>query len=421
MLKAKDLVREVAHFIPYTGTAMGGPVVGMAAYVGLLVNAGFSVRVFSVARKPDGESIRLDARVEQVRETGVSWGGFRHGPALWRQAQTAPIDLVHSHGLWTDVNRLSADIARRRGLPHLLAPCGMLAPGALRRHWWKKVPARLWFQDRALREATCLHAKSNKEYEDIRRFGLRNPVAIIANPIALPSQKHSTSEAEFRRTLQIPETGKMLLFLGRLHPVKGLARLLQAWSVLHGTEHWSPPRLAGSPRECAGSETGSSIRDWRLVLAGPDEGGHRRELEALLVQLGCQKSVVFAGELDEAQKWGALKASDLFVMPSNFENFGNAIVEAMSCAVPVITTTGTPWKELRDAGAGWWVEPTAEKLTGALRAALAMPDEQRRAMGARAFQIAERFRPGRVAEDLIQVYQWLLSGGARPSCVKIDR
>jgi glycosyltransferase involved in cell wall biosynthesis len=153
------------------------------------------------------------------------------------------------------------------------------------------------------------------------------------------------------------------------------------------------------------------------VLAGPDEGGYRRKLESLAAQLGCQESVMFAGELNEKQKWGALATADLFVMPSDFENFGNAIVEAMSCAVPVITTTGTPWEELRTTGAGWRVAPEVETLTRALSEALAMSDDQRRAMGDRAFRLAERFRPGRIGEDLIQVYQWLLGTGPKPGCV----
>src|ERR1035441_1056980 len=210
----------------------------MAAYVGLLAEAGYPVTVFSVAKGADGESVRLDARVRHVKEPATRWVGFRRSSALWQQAQAAQIDLVHSHGLWTDVNRLAADIARRRSLPHLLAPCGMLAPGALRRHWWKKVPVRFWFQDRALREARCLHAKSHKEYEDIRRFGLRNPMAIIPNPIAGPPEpeiRGQRSEVGSQRSVvsgpwSVGPGSRTALFLGRLHPVKGLPRLLRAWA-----------------------------------------------------------------------------------------------------------------------------------------------------------------------------------------------
>ena len=457
---------HIAHFIPYTGTAMGGPVQGMAAYVGLLAGAGYPVTVYSASKRTDGESVGLDSRVRLVQGTAAGWGGFRRNSGLWRQAQQAEIDLVHSYGLWTDVNRLAGDIARRRGLPHLLAPCGMLAPGALRHHGWKKIPVRFWFQDRALREAQCLHAKSDKECEDIRRFGLRNPVAIIPNPVSAPPpggglQDYGLPDNGTLGREQRAEVGpvkwradftgqggqraegsgqwsgvpgrRTVLFLGRLHPVKGLPRLLQAWariqeSVARGQwaevgGQWAVGRgqkSVGSGQWAVGSgqwSRGPLSRNWQLVLAGPDEAGHRKEYEARAAELGCGDSVIFTGELDETRKWAALMAADLFVMPSDFENFGNAIVEALSCGVPVITTTGTPWKELPSAGAGWCVEPTVEALTAALREALALPEEKRQGMHRQAADFAKQFRPERAGADLIQVYQWLLGRGPKPGCV----
>jgi len=388
----------IAHFIPYTGTAMGGPVIGMAAYVSLLADSGYPVTVFSASNGTDGDSIHLDSRVRLVQERGSDWGGFRRSRALWRRAQRTEIALVHSHALWTDVNRLAGDIARRRSLPHVLAPCGMLAPGALRRHWWKKAPIRFWFQDRALREAHCLHAKSQQECEQIRQFGLRNPVAIIPNPIAPPP----AGGPVVRGPWSVVPNSRTVLFLGRLHPVKGVARLVEAWA-----------RIQTQKAEDLGQAAG----DWVLMLAGPDEAGMRPALEATLRARGCAESVIYTGQLDEGQKWAAYRAADLFVMPSDFENFGNAIVEAMCCGIPVITTTGTPWEALRAAGAGWWVPPTVSDLTRALGEALSLPEDQRQAMGRRALPIVERFRPERIAADLIHVYEWLFGREERPGCV----
>jgi glycosyltransferase involved in cell wall biosynthesis len=280
----------------------------------------------------------------------------------------------------------------------------MLMPGALRHHGWKKVPVRIWFQDRALRAAQCLHAKSDQEYRQIRAFGLRNPVAVIPNPIAPPPVGGSVVSAPWSKS----PNRRTVLFLGRLHPVKGLARLVQAWAEVQRFAvrgQWS---------------SGPTHETWQLILAGPDEGGHREEIESLVAECGCRDSVVFPGELDEKQKWGALAAADLFVMPSDFENFGNAIVEAMSCAVPVITTTGTPWEELRRAGAGWWVAPRVESLAKALREALAMSETQRQEMGKRAAGLAARFSPQQAGADLIQVYRWLMDEIPRPPCVRGD-
>jgi glycosyltransferase involved in cell wall biosynthesis len=366
----------------------------MAAYVRFLANRGCSVTVYSSVKKTDGDSVQLDPRVKLVQGSTPDLGPLRYSGALRRQAQVAPIDLVHSHGLWTDAHRLAGQITRTRRLPHLLAPCGMLAPGALRHHRWRKLAARVWFQERMLRDAQCLHAKSGKEYEDIRQFGLRNPVAIVANPIPAPPEANHISERDFRDVYHLGADAKILLFLGRMHPVKGLPRLIRAWS------------LAGDRR-----------RNWALVLAGPDEAGHRREIESLAAELHCQDQIVFTGQLDETRKWVALRAAELFVMPSDFENFGNSIVEAMACGIPVITTTGTPWKELPGAGAGWCVEPALESLAGALREALGLSDEQRHHMGRRAADLANKFRPEQTGADLLAVYQWLLGQDAKPNCV----
>jgi glycosyltransferase involved in cell wall biosynthesis len=388
---------EIAHFIPYLGTARGGPVIGLAGYVNFLADSSFALTVYSSLSSADGDPVKLDSKVKQVLEVEANWGSFRHSPALWRHALTARMDLVHSHGLWTDVHRLAGSLARGRGLPHLLAPCGMLALGALQRHWWKKVPVKLWFQQRMLREAKCLHAKSSKEYEDLRRLGLRNPIAIIGNPIARPTDSIKMSSEQFRQAHSITESKHILLFLGRLHPVKGLPRLLQAWSALHKFHS-----------------------TWTLVLAGPGEAAHRREYESFASTLCCRGSVVFTGELDATRKWTALSAADLFVMPSDFENFGNSIVEALLSGIPVITTTSTPWEMLPAEGAGWFVEPDVEAVTAALRNALGLPDDKRKNMGRRAAAFSRRFGVQQAGEDLIKVYEWLLGCGARPDCVRAD-
>ena len=94
----------------------------MAAYVSLLAEAGYPVTVFSVAKGADGESVRLDARVRHAKEPATRWVGFRRSSALWQQAQAARIDLVHSHGLWTDVNRLAMCRSRQCNIPHLRSP-----------------------------------------------------------------------------------------------------------------------------------------------------------------------------------------------------------------------------------------------------------------------------------------------------------
>lgn len=388
---------RIAHFIPYLGRGQGGPVFGMAACTSALVDAGYEVEIFSVCRESDGERIQLDPRVRVTVCQHSGWGSFRRCHDLWHSPLPAGFAVIHSHGLWTDVSRLAGELAHRHRLPHILAPCGMLAEKALQHRWWKKLPARIWFQAKVLKAVDCLHAKSEAEFRDMRRFGLRNPVAVIPNPILLPRQRDRMSAEEFRRIFGMPVEKNILLYLGRLHPVKGVSRLIQTWAMMrefHAT--------------------------WSLVLAGPDEQQFKHKLEMLILEQGCGDSVVFPGELDNFAKWGAFAAAQIFVMPSDFENFGNSIVEAMLAGLPVVTTTGTPWKRLPAENAGWWVDPTPEALSVALREAFEMPQGRRKEMGNQAARLAGQFHPQKVVADLVQVYEWMLGHGSSPACIRLD-
>lgn len=385
---------RIAQFIPYSGRPQGGPVISLASYVSGLCDVGCDVTLFSVAREIDGTQMNFDPRAEWVRESRSRGGSFRWSPDLWRRARAASFDLVHSYCLWTDVNRLAAAQARERRIPHVLAPCGHLQKFALKRSWWKKAPCRLLFQDRALREAACLHAKSEAEVEGIRAYGLTAPVAVIPNPIEEPPAVGGVSVEAFRAEHGISPGRKLALFLGRIHPVKGLDRIVNAWSGL-----------------------ASYHKDWLLVLAGPDEGGFRAQVEAWVRERGVESSVVFTGALNHEAKWAALSACEFLVIASDFENFCVSIGEALMASRPVVTTYTTPWKILPERGAGWWVETNPQALGAAMGEAMGLNDAARRAMGAKARVIAEPFRPRNVAASLMELYTWVLGKGSRPDCV----
>jgi glycosyltransferase involved in cell wall biosynthesis len=136
--------------------------------------------------------------------------------------------------------------------------------------------------------------------------------------------------------------------------------------------------------------------------------------------LRCRNSVVFTGPLHGPDKSNAFATADLFVMPSDFENFGTAIAEAMLAGLPVITTTGTPWRDLKREGAGWWISPDAESLRITLSEVLNLSDTELRARGERSRQLARPFQSDPVARRLLSVYRWLLGRRERPQCVRVD-
>ena len=143
-------------------------------------------------------------------------------------------------------------------------------------------------------------------------------------------------------------------------------------------------------------------------------------LENQMSSLDIQDSVFFTDSLDERWKWAAHMSANLFVMPSHFENFGMSIVEAMMVKKPVVTTTGTPWKQLPLQNAGWWVKPTPKSLARALRTGMRLPESKRRQMGENARMLAEPFHIDTTTNQLLAVYRWLCQKAPRPDTIRMD-
>lgn len=376
---------QVTHVIPYFSPEKGGPVLSLAGYAQGLKACGVEVTIVTARHCDDGETIQLDGvPVKIVRSPAL--GRFRWSPDFPKYLGMCAPTIIHSHGLWTFA---SWSAQMRSDLPHIVAPCGMLQPEALKHSRWKKQICRLLFQDRVLRKAACLHAKSQAEAEQIRALGFTQPIAVVPNPVGPPSQ--TLSPEEFRKQYQIPDK-PCVTFIGRIHPVKGLERLIRAW---------------------ASQQTNT----WHLVLAGPDEGGYLATLRKVATSLGCQDRISFPGPLAEDAKWALLRCSHLFVLPSDFENFGTAAVEAMQAGLPVITTTGTPWRQLQQQDCGWWVPPTVGALHEALHDAMALPTTSRQQKGTACQKIGRKFSSDTVAQQLLSVYQWLLQQQDMPESV----
>lgn len=298
--------------------------------------------------------------------------------------------LVHSHGIWHLVNHWSTRFARKHGIPLIIQTRGMLEPWALEYKAWKKRLATLLFQRRDLETAKVLIATSTQEYENIRKLGFRNPIAVIPNGVGLVTP--SANNARINQTFQKEHT---VLFLSRVHPKKGLVNLVSAWSQIQPT-------------------------DWRLRIAGPDEGGHLAEVITLAGELGVAASLDYVGEVDGADKSALYNSADVFVLPTFSENFGVVVAEALAHGVPVITTKGAPWNDLPVYGCGWWIDIGVAPLVATLREALALTDEERRAMGARGRDYVRRYNWEDIAGQMIEVYLWVIGQGPRPDLIQLD-
>lgn len=307
---------------------------------------------------------------------------------LGRIIRAARPTLIHNHGLWMPLNHWAVSMGRRYGIPVIVQPHGMLEPWALNHKAWKKKLAMAIFQWRDLASANLLVATSNVEYENIRKLGLRQPVAIIPNGVDL-------NVGALPATLAQADRQRVALFLSRVHPVKGLLNLVRAWAQL-------------------------APLGWRLRIAGPDDVGHLGEVLALVQQLGVQGSVDYLGAVEGAAKTALYNAADIFVLPTYTENFGVVVAEALAHGLPVITTRGAPWADLETFGCGWWVDIGVDPLVHALREAMALSDDERRAKGERGRAYVQRYDWDDIARQTIDVYRWVLGQGPQPDCVRTD-
>src|ERR1019366_7101432 len=195
---------------------------------------------------------------------------------------------------------------------------------------------------------------------------------------------------------------KVLLFLSRIHPKKGLVNLLRAWSsILH-----SQPSILDS---------------WCLAVAGWDQGGHLEELRMLSAECGIKDSVLFLGPQFGEDKVACYRNCDAFILPSFSEGLPMVILEAWAHGKPVLMTPECNLPEGFAANAAIRIEPNVESIVQALEQLLQSPSSDLCSLGAngRAL-VAEKFAWPKIAADMKSVYEWVLGGGAKPSCVQTN-
>lgn len=319
---------------------------------------------------------------------------FGRAPELAPALDAFDPDLTHAAGLWMYPSVVNHHRHRRTKKPYLVSPHGMLDAWALRNSAWKKRLASLAYERAHLRDAPCLHALCAAEADAIRAYGLKQPVCVIPNGVDVPDL--STPVPPPPWSDRVPAGTPVLFFLGRLHPKKGLIPLVEAWAR-------------------------ARPQDWRLVIAGWDQGGHGREVEQLARMRGVAQSVVLLGPVHGAQKASAYRAASGFVLSSFSEGLPMTILEAWSYACPVLMTPACNLPEGFAARAAVEISTDPEALAEQFRAFCALSDEARKAIGMNGRALVERaFTWPGVAARMMQVYEWLVGRAEPPACVTAD-
>lgn len=304
---------------------------------------------------------------------------------LNKYLKSASVDIIHTNGLWLYCNHISAQVARKKNIPFVLTPHGMLIANAIKRHYWKKwILLKLWFRE-DIANAACLHATCQEEMEFIRAFGYKGPIAVIPNPT--PPMKWIDSIIENHSL-------KRIGFLGRLHPVKNVDKLIKAWKQL-----------------------GSKVADAELVLMGEGSPEYEKYLKGLAAE--CEYGHInFHGFINGKTKFQELANLNVLCLVSDFENFGMTVTEALSVGTPVIANITTPWEDLNTHHCGWWIDATVDNIAIAIEKALYLSDEEITAMGAHGKRlVSDKYAADKVAEKMAVLYQWLLEECSKPEFV----
>lgn len=350
---------------------------------------GSSVSVFGLSDEhidEDRESWRPVA-VSVFQRRGYKPLGY--APDLLPALRSADPDVLHNHGLWMYPSVASMQWSRLTRRPYIISVHGMLDPWAVTHSHWKKKLAGMIYEHRHLAQASCLHALCSAEADAIRRYGLSNPLCVLPFGIDLPLL--SLGESTRR--------DKTLLFLGRLHPKKGLLNLLKAWRQLR-------------------QDSIHEIVGWELWIAGWDQGKHERELRTYAFEHGIESTVQFLGPKFGREKDALLRSVGAFVLPSFSEGLPVSVLEAWAYALPVVMTKECNLPQGFSSGAGICIDVTPSGIARGLLDLIALSPEDRTIMGMRGRQLVEqRFSWTSYAEHMSSVYAWMSGAGPRPECV----
>lgn len=295
-----------------------------------------------------------------------------YAPSLRQYLQDT--DIVHQHGIWQLWSRAVTDFGRS-GFT-MISPRGMLDPWARANAAWKKRLAWAGWERRNLMRATCLHALAEAEAEAIDTVLPGAPIVIIPNGVTVGT-KPSVALREV--------DPKICLFMSRIHPKKGLARLLAQWAVL--------PEITRAT--------------WRLEIAGPDEIGMRDGLEAQVREVGLSASVRFLGALHGEAKAAAFARASAFVLPSYSEGLPMVVLEAWSAGLPVLMTRACNLPEGFEAGAAHEIGDDPADLAAGL-ARTDLPELGNRGLAL----VTTRFAWDQIAARHIEVYASMATGNS---------
>lgn len=369
---------RILHSVENIDPAYGGPTRSVKGLCRALSDIGEEVVLFAHSPRHEMDDPH---KVRFLKGTSLKWETARQEIA--KVLEEVKPDVLHVHGLWRPVTHIDIQEAKRRGIPVVMSPRGMLDTWALKQKWLKKKIALWLYQEKDLRAVDLYHVTAGQEKRSVEAHGLKQPCCISPNGVTLPKEMPPKSKSAKRTAI----------FLSRIHPGKGLLTLAEAWARV-GLKF---------------KDEGLKF-DWKMKVVGPDSYGHKTEVIAKLTELGILNQWEFVDMLSDTEKWSAYRGAELLIHPSVSENFGITIAEGLAAELPVICTKGAPWGDLVSHECGWWIEQGVDALAEALQDATSKDEETLVEMGRRGRELIDsKYTWEAAAKSMCEGYKALVS------------
>ena len=393
---------QTLHIIENIDNSYGGPAKSVPFLIKYLNKIDINNKIISIKLK------NLETN-DICQNSGIEILSAKHeGPPVFRysskfcqkiESELNNKTIIHTHSLWNYPPYCAYRLSLKHKVPLIVSIRGNLYDWNLKKSRWKKRVALKLFQMDMFKKAACLHATEENELKAIRKLGIKTPVALIPNGIEMSEFKSLQDKLRARDYLKIDLKKKYILFMSRIYSKKGLEFLVQAFLKLY-----------------------EEYPEWELLIAGPiyDQKYFDR-INRMIKQKNATGKIHFFGMVSGQKRLNLFAAANLFVLPAHTENFGMVIGEAMAAKLPVITTTGTPWKVLEERQCGWWIALSHRNIYTALEEAMGKSEYELRSMGEKSYEIVKNnFSWEEVAFKMKEVYLWALGSATKPEWVFVD-
>lgn len=343
---------RVLHVIPCLDPESGGPATSVPALCDALANSGIHITLF--AGHSSGHSLTIEPEKQryEIKLFSTDVGRIHAGISIYREIcrRRKEFDIVNVHSVWNPIATLAAAAARTCRIPYILSPHGMLTKVGLQRRSFLKRSYSTLCERRTIEAASRVRFLTPDETRQSQGQWFKYPGQFNAsNGVDLAIG--NIQPGDFRQRFPDLCPRRIMLFLGRLHPIKGLEIQLEALAILS-----------------------DKFPDLTWVLVGPDAGEWGR-LSERITFLGLESRVKWVGVITGPERFAALADADVVVMTSLQEGRSMTLNEALAVGVPLVVTDTVNYPEIQSEAAGYVVSRDPSEVAKAIAAIFEAPDK----------------------------------------------